>query len=133
LFDEFPDDFVERLKCLGVSANHPITVKHYIVTGAGLRLSSRGELVLIANRGDIVDLHLDVVLGTPLVAESRQHVVGAGDPMVHCAERKRSGCVGALDVRRHNRSDCAQRRGLQHAAASGALSRDGQMRHRILP
>jgi hypothetical protein len=128
LVDEFPDDVVERLERLGVSANHPITVEYNIVSGAGLRLSSRGELVLLTHRGDVVDLHLDVVLGTPFVAERRQRVVGAGDPMVHGAKRERSGRVGALDVRRRNRGDCTKRCGFQHAAASKprkVLSLDG--------
>jgi len=79
------------------------------VAGAGLRLSGRGEIVLVAHRGDVVDLHLDVVLGTPFVAERRQHVVGAGDPMVHGAERERSGGVAVVDKRCGNGGGSAKR------------------------
>ena len=80
LLDEFAGDIVERLERFGVDADVPIAVGHDVVAGAGLRLGGRGQLVLLALRGDVVDLHLDAVLRAPFVAKRRQRVVGIRAP-----------------------------------------------------
>ena len=105
LLDELADDVVERLEHVGVDADIPIAVRHDVVAGAGLRLGGRGQLVLLALRGDVVDLHLDVVFLAPLVAERGERLVGAGDPMVPAAQRQFPGGVTVLDVGRGNGSD----------------------------
>jgi len=70
-----------------------------VVAGAGLRLGARREDVLVALRGDVIDLHLDFVLLTPFIAKFGQRIVCAGYPMIPDAERQCAGCVGAVDIR----------------------------------
>src|SRR4029077_19866653 len=65
LLDERCGDLIERLEQLRMGADTPIPVRHNVVAGAGLRLSGRRQLVLLALRGDEIDFHLDIVFSSP--------------------------------------------------------------------
>jgi hypothetical protein len=58
---------------------------HDVVTGAGLRLGSGGQLVLLALRGDVIDMDVDFILVAPFLADFVQCLIGAGDPMIPTA------------------------------------------------
>ena len=115
--DERVDDVVKRLKHVLVDADVPVAMRHDVVTGAGLGLCRRGQFVLFALRGDVVDLHLAIVLGAPLVAELGQRVIGAGHPMVPNAERQRAGGVTVFDIRRGNGRNRTERGAFENIAA----------------
>jgi len=116
-----------------MNANHPITVGHDVVAGARLRLRGRCQLVLVALRSDVVDLHLDAVTGAPLVAKRRKRVVGIGHPVVHGAEAQCSGGVAVSDKGRRHRGGRADRRRYQDTAASGAWTGAGRRAHGVTP
>ena len=69
-----------------VDTDVPVAMRHDVVTGAGLRFGRGGELVLLALRGDVVDVDVDFVLVAPLLAELVERLVGAGHPVVPAAE-----------------------------------------------
>jgi hypothetical protein len=93
LGDERLDDLVDRLEHVAVDLDLPGAVRHDVVAGARLGFRARGQDVLVALRGDVVDRYLDLVLFSPLVAQLGQRVVGAGDPVIPHAEREFAGGV----------------------------------------
>ena len=114
-------DVVERLQHVLVNSDVPVAVGHDVVAGAGLGFGRRGQLVLFALRGDVVDLDLAIVLGTPFVAELGERVVGAGYPMVPDAERERAGGVTVFDIGRGNGRDGTERRAFENVAAGRGM------------
>src|SRR4030088_3079852 len=93
-----------------------------------LRLRRGGELVLIALRRDVVDLHLDLVLLTPGVAQLGERVVGPGHPMVPAAEAQCAGRMDAADIGRGDHRGGTERRGLENMPTSGVRAS-----HLVLP
>ena len=75
---------------------------HDVVTAFSLRLGSRGDEQLIALRGDVVDLHLNVILDAPLAAERGQRAVSIGDPMVPGADPHHASSISVLDIGRRD-------------------------------
>src|SRR5262249_36947898 len=111
----------------------PVTVGHDVMAGSGLRFGGRGQLVLFALRGDVVDLDLAIVLGAPLIAKLGQRIVGSGNPMVPHAKRERTRRVNSFDIGCRNGGDGAERRRLYNLAAGRACpGEQARMGHRIL-
>src|SRR5262249_26337127 len=82
LFDKLTYQIVERFQHALMDLNVPIPMRHDVVTGARLRFSTGGEFVLLALRSDVIDMHLNLVLFAPFVAELGERVVCSGHPMV---------------------------------------------------
>ncbi len=118
---ELGDDVVERLQHVLVNTHVPVAMRHDVVTGAGLGFGRRGQLVLLALRGDVVDLDLAIVLGAPLIAKLGEGVVGAGHPMVPDAERQRAGGVAVFDIGRGNGRNRTERRAFENVAAGRGI------------
>ena len=97
-----------------VDADVPVAVRHDVVAGAGLRLGGRGQLVLLALRGDVVDLHLDVVLVAPFVAELVSALLAPGTQWSQQPSVKCSGGIDAADIRRGNGSGGTEGSGLEN-------------------
>src|SRR5262249_61811815 len=90
LLGQFANNVIHRLQHVLVNAHVPVAVGHDVVTGAGLSFGGRGQLVLFALRGDVVDLDLAIALGAPLIAQLGQRVVCPGNPIVPHADRERA-------------------------------------------
>ena len=84
--NERGDDVVQWLELRLVDTDVPVAMRHDVVTGAGLRFGRGGELVLLALRGDVVDMDVDFVLVAPFLAELVESLVGAGHPVVPATE-----------------------------------------------
>ncbi len=84
--DQAVDHVVERLELVLVNTDVPVAMRHDVVAGAGLRFGGRGQLVLLALRGDVVDVNVDFVFVAPFLAELVERFVGAGHPVVPHAE-----------------------------------------------
>jgi hypothetical protein len=112
--DQTVDQVVERLELVLVNADIPVPVRHDVVTGAGLRLGGRRQLVFLTLRGDEVDIDLALVLFAPLVAELDQRLVGAGYPMVPHAQGQRPGGVRATDIGGSDSCSRTECRGLEN-------------------
>ncbi len=80
LFDELADHVVERLKHTLMDLNVPVAMRHDVVAGAGLRFGGGGQLVLLALRGDVIDMDFDFVLLAPFGADLVERLVGARAP-----------------------------------------------------
>ena len=89
-------------------------MRHDVVTGAGLRFSGGGQLVLLSLRGDIVDMYFDLVLLAPFVAELGERIIRAGHPVIPAAQCQFTGCVTTPNVRRCDCGDGAERCGLKN-------------------
>ena len=61
-----------------MNLNVPVAMGHDVVAGAGLRFGGRGQLVLFALRGDVVDVDFDFVLLAPLVADFVRALLAPG-------------------------------------------------------
>ena len=82
-----------------------------VVAGLRLRLGGDGQQVLVALRGDVVDLDVDLVLVGPFLAQSLGGVVAAGHPVVPEADRQLAGRMrGAHERRGNHRRRCRSRR-----------------------
>src|SRR5208283_5173175 len=99
LLNQAVNDVVEWLKHRLVYPDVPVAMRHNVVASAGLRFGGSGELVLLALRGDEVDMNVDFVLRAPLVAELDQRFVSAGHPVVPNAQGERAGSVSTAHVR----------------------------------
>ena len=103
------------------------------MASAGLRLGGRRQLVLLALRGDEIDPHLNIVFCSPLIAERRKRLVGAGYPMIPNAERETSCGIAVLDVWRGNGSDRTECRRFEKAASGGLRLQKDRMGHGVPP
>ena len=63
-------DVVDRLEVAGMLLRPPGRQREDVVAGLGLRLGGDGQQVLVALRGDVVDLDLDLLLGGPFLARA---------------------------------------------------------------
>ena len=114
------DHLVERLEHGAMHLDLPGAVRHDVVTGARLRFRARGQDVLVALRGDVVDRHLNLVGLAPLVAQLGQRVVGAGHPMVPDAQRELAGGIGVTNIRSGYGGGGRERRGREQLAPRNA-------------
>jgi hypothetical protein len=62
LLDEVVHHIVDRLQLVGVCLRLPGRERQDVVARLGLRLRGDGDEVLVALRGDVVDLNLDLLL-----------------------------------------------------------------------
>src|SRR5262249_8555080 len=89
------------------------------------------QKILVADGGDVIDFHLDVVLVAPFLDDRAHRVVGAGYPVVPEAHRELAGRirgphVGRGDGRRGRRRRRLQettprKLGMSHSGASVSL------------
>ena len=89
-----------------------------VVAGFCLRFGGNSQQVLESLRRDVVDLHLDLLLGRPLLNERFGGLVGAGHPVVPEADRELAGGVRGAHERRRDRR-CGRRGRSGHESASG--------------
>ena len=122
LLDQGIHYVVERLKHTAMNVDAPVAVRHDVMTGAGLGFCSRGELILLALRRDVIDVNFDVVLLTPFVAQLGQGIVRARHPMVPAAERELAGGVAGPDIGGRQNGRAGERRRLQCGAARNSRS-----------
>ena len=116
LLDQAVDHVVERLETFLVDPDVPVAMRHDVVAGAGSGFGGRGQLVLLALRGDVVDVHLDLVLVAPLLGELVEGLVGARHPVVPHTHRDRAGGVGAVHVGGSDDRGGGKRSGFQNVA-----------------
>src|SRR5262249_47568546 len=128
LRNELLHDVIERLEHAVMNLNIPVAMRHDVVAGAGLTFGGGGELVLLALRGDVVDLELDLVLLGPLVAQLGQRVVGAGHPMVPEAHAEAASRERAAHIRRRE-----HRGGAERSALDDVTTGDTSRCHHFLP
>jgi len=94
----------------------PRAMRHDVMAGAGLGLRARGQEILVALGGNVVDRYLDLVLFPPLIAKPGQRVVRAGDPVIPHAEGELARGIGVPDIRSGNHTGGRQSGGLEQAA-----------------
>ena len=80
--DQVLHHIIDRLEFLRLVGRPPGREGQHVVTGLRLRLGGDRQQVLVALRGDVVDLDLDLFFRGPLVAHLGEHVVAARDPVV---------------------------------------------------
>src|SRR6202035_5577373 len=95
--------------------NVPGAQAHHVVTSLRLAFRHQGQEVLVAVRGDQVDVEVDLFFCCPFGANLFQFLGRAGNPMVPYAKGELAGGVGA--VHEGSRERC-RRRGLQYRAPS---------------
>jgi hypothetical protein len=82
LLDQLRHDIVDGLQALRATMRLPTRERHDVMAGPRLLLGGDGQEVLVTLRGDVVDLHLDLVLRPPFLAQRRRCIVGARHPVV---------------------------------------------------
>ena len=118
LLDQRLHDVVDGLQVQRLVLRPPGRHGQDVVAGFRLRLGGDGQQVLEALRGDVVDLHLDLLLGRPFLNQGFRGLVGAGHPVVPEADRELAGGVGGAHERGGNhRRRCRGRRRHKFAAA----------------
>ena len=78
LLDEIAHDVVDRLELLGVALRLPGREGQDVVAGLRLRFGGDGQQVLVALRGDVVDLDLDLLLLAPLLVSALVTLLAPG-------------------------------------------------------
>ena len=93
-----------RLELLRLVGGLPARQREHVVARLRLRFGGDRDQVLLALRRDVVDLELDLLLGRPLLAHLREHVVGAGHPVIPETDfelaRRRAKCGCTVRLRR---------------------------------
>jgi len=69
LLDQGRHQIVDRFEVFGLARCIPCGEALDVVSGLGLRLGRDGQQILVAVRGDEVDLEIDLLLLRPLAAE----------------------------------------------------------------
>ena len=108
LLDQRPHDVVDRRQVLGVLVRPPGAQRQDVVARFRLRLHGSRHQQLLALRGDVVDLDVDLLLRRPLLDERPGRGVGARHPMVPQADGELAGSVGGPDEWSR---DCGRGRG----------------------
>ena len=68
------------------------------MAGLGLALGRGRQQKLVALRGDVVDLDIDLLIGGPLLDDRLRRLIGAGHPMIPETDRQLAGGVRAADI-----------------------------------
>ena len=126
LLDQRLHDVIDRREVLCVLVCPPRAQRQNVVSRFRLRLHGRGHQQLLALRGDVVDLDVDLLLGRPLFDESLGRGIGARHPMVPQADRQLAGGVCGA----HERSS-DDGRGRSGRSGHEATTRDVRSFHGI--
>ena len=89
---------VHRLQQVGVVVHLPRREGLDVVAGLGLGFGGDGQDVFLADGGDEVGLHLDLVLGRPRVDLLLHYRVAGRHPMVPECDRYLSGCAPSANM-----------------------------------
>ena len=127
---------VQRLERLAVVLHRPVAERHHIVPGLRLLLGRRGQQDLVADRGDEIHLHLDLVRLAPGLHLLAHDLVAGGYPVIPERDRDLAGSAGGTDVhqwqcsgggrQRHSATASdAHERALPARSAPGAAARYG--------
>src|SRR5215470_1836511 len=115
LLDQLGNNVIEGIEQALVNLNIPVTVRHDVVTGAGLSFRRRGQFVFLALGGDVVDVHIDLVLLAPFLANLIERLVGSWYPMVPTTQRQCTCGIDAANIRRGNRRCRTESSGLENS------------------
>jgi hypothetical protein len=115
LLDQGRHQIVGRFEAVGVARCIPSGETLNVVAGFRLRLGRNGQQILVAVRGDEIELEIDFLLLGPFLAELAQRLVGPGDPVVPEPDGQFPGGIGAAHKRRRQ-NRCRQRSVAQHGA-----------------
>ena len=89
---------VHGLELVGVVVHLPGREGLHVVPGLGLGLGRDREQVLVADRGDEVDVHIDLALLGPFLHELAQRIVARGHPMIPEPDRELARGPGRADM-----------------------------------
>ena len=115
LLDQLGNHVIERFEQALVDLNIPVAVRHDVVTGPGLRFRRGGQFIFLALGGDVVDVHIDLVLIAPFLADLIERLVGSRHPMVPATQRQRTRSIDTANIRRGNRRCRTKSSGLENS------------------
>ena len=96
--DEHLHDVIHGIKLFGILVHRPHIERVDVVAGLRLRLGRHGDGDLVADGGQEVEVHIDLVLFRPGADHLAHRFVSGRDPMVPQGDAELAGGPGGPDI-----------------------------------